>query len=224
MRASWDRLARRAELYVGDPARGEQELEALFGRLGADPHGGTCVEVGCGSGRMTPALARRFDRVLALDVSPEMIEHARTAVAGTDNVEFVVVSGERLDGVPDAVAQVTLCYLVLQHLPRRSLVRTYLRELARVLAPGGEAFVQIPVLDSSVRARIWRAARGLVVPVLWRVRRRPHDDPALRGVRLTRPEVDEAVRDAGLRVTASDNGPDAPYRFSSDLFLRLVRA
>jgi SAM-dependent methyltransferase len=223
MRTSWDRLAGHAELYVGDRARGEQELAALFGRLGADPRGGTCVEVGCGSGRMTPGLARRFDRVLALDVSPAMVEQARAAVAEMDNVEFRVVSGERLDGVPDAIADVTLCYLVLQHLPRRSLVATYLREIARVLAPDGEALVQIPVLDSSPKARAWRAARGLVVPLLWRLRHRPADDPALRGSRLTRAELDRALADAGLRPVASDVGPDAPYRYATDLFLRLVR-
>jgi SAM-dependent methyltransferase len=153
-----------------------------------------------------------------------MVERARAAVAQMDNVEFVVVSGERLDGVPDGIAQVTLCYLVLQHLPRRSLVATYLREIARVLAPGGEAFVQIPVLGSSVQARVWRVVRGVVVPVLWRLRHRVEDDPALRGSRLTRAELDVALRDAGLRAVATGTGPDAPYRFSSDLFLRLVHA
>ncbi len=50
MRRTWDGLAAESEVYVGDPARGEQELESLFGRLGADPRGGVCVEVGCGSG------------------------------------------------------------------------------------------------------------------------------------------------------------------------------
>lgn len=223
MRASWDRLAGRAEVYVGDPARGEQELEALFSRLGADPRGGTCVEIGCGSGRMTPGLARRFDRVLALDVSPEMVEQARRAVAGMDNTEFRVISGERLDGVEDESADVALCYLVLQHLPRRALVATYLCEIARVLRPDGEAFVQLPVVESSSRSRAWRAARGLLVPLLWRLRRSPADDPALRGSRLTQAELDSALADAGLRAVATDVGPDAPYRFATDVFLRLVQ-
>ncbi len=48
----------------------------LFGRLGVDPRGGVCVEVGCGPGD-TGALAERFDRVLALDVSPAMLEQAK---------------------------------------------------------------------------------------------------------------------------------------------------
>jgi SAM-dependent methyltransferase len=162
--------------------------------------------------------------VLALDVSPAMLERARAAVGEADNVELVLVSGERLDGVPGGVAQVTVCYLVLQHLPRRALVATYLREIARVLAPHGEAFVQLPVLDGRLRARAWRALRSVLVPLAWRVRRRAQDDPALRGVRLTREELDAALAHAGLRVLATDTGPDAPYRYSRDLFLRLTRA
>src|SRR5438874_3726350 len=115
MRRTWDALAgAETSVYVGDPATGASELEGLFGRLGADPRGGTCIEVGCGPGRMTGALAERFDRVLALDVSPAMLEHARAAVPDK-RVEFRAVSGERLDGVDDAIAGTLVCYLVLQH-------------------------------------------------------------------------------------------------------------
>ena len=60
MRQTWDALAAGdTATYVGDPARGQQELDGLFGRLGADPRGGLAVEVGCGPGRMTAALAER---------------------------------------------------------------------------------------------------------------------------------------------------------------------
>ena len=63
MRRTWDALAGGdTAVYVGDPATGVSELEGLFGRLGVDPRGGTCVEVGCGPGRMTGTLAQRFDR------------------------------------------------------------------------------------------------------------------------------------------------------------------
>lgn len=221
MRSTWDELAASPDVYVGDPERGAQELESLFGRLGADPRGGTCVEVGCGSGRMTPLLAARFDRVIALDVSQAMLDRTREAVGDAPNVELVLGSGERLDGVADGVADTLVCYLVLQHLPRRELVLAYLREFARVLARGGEAFVQVPVLDAGLRARAWRLARAAAVPVMWRLRRRPQDDPALRGTRLTRAELERGLTDAGLHVVTSDTGPDAPYRFSRDLFLRL---
>ncbi len=217
MRATWDALASGdTATYVGDPARGRDELDALFGRLGADPRGGLAVEVGCGPGRMTGALAERFDRVLALDVSPAMLARARESVPDA-RVEFLRISGERLDGVADASADVVVCYLVLQHLPGRRLVLSYLGEFGRVLAPGGEAFVQLPVYDGGLLPRVWRAARSLAVPLARRTR-------ALRGTRLTAGELERGLAAAGLRVVARDTGPDAPYRFATDVFLRLARA
>jgi SAM-dependent methyltransferase len=224
MRATWDALAAaETATVVGEPARGTAELEALFGRLGADPRGGACLEIGCGPGRMTGALAERFQTVLAVDVSPAMLARAR-AVTSAANVEFRSVSGERLDAVPDASADVAVCYLVLQHLPSRRVVESYLRELGRALRPGGEAFVQLPVLESGLRPRLWRLLRSLAVPVVERLSRNPVRASAFRGFRLAPEELERALQAAGLRVVGRDVGPDAPYRHSRDVFLRLERA
>jgi ubiquinone/menaquinone biosynthesis C-methylase UbiE len=224
MRTTWDAAAAsdRVDSYVGDPATARRELESLFSRLGDDPRGGTCVEVGCGPGRMTALLAERFDRVVAVDVSPAMLDLARRAVEA-DNVEFVSVSGSRLDGVADEVADVVLCYLVLQHLPRNRLVTGYLREFARVSKPGGRAFVQLPVLGPGLRPRLWRLGRGLAVPLLGRRRAEIGAHPAYRGFRLTGPELARALTAAGLRVAARDESPDSPYRYAREVFLRLER-
>ena len=221
MRSTWDALASDPDVYVGDPERGEAELDALFGRLGADPRGGTCVEVGSGPGRMTKHLAARFDSVLAVDVSPAMLDRARANVPD-ENVEFRPVSGDRLDAVEDDTADVLLCYLVLQHLPHRDIVVDYLREFARVLRPSGEAFVQLPVLEPGLKPRAWRAVRSALVPLT--AFRGPTSSAAFRGFRLTDAELERGLADAGLRVIASDTGPDAPYRYSRDVFLRLVHA
>jgi ubiquinone/menaquinone biosynthesis C-methylase UbiE len=219
MRSTWDALASDSDVFAGDPERGKAELDALFGRLGADPRGGTCVEVGCGPGRMTRHLTERFDRVLALDVSPAMLEQAR---ANAPAAEFRLVSGEGLDGVEDAAADVLVCYLVLQHLPRRELVLRFLSEFARVLKPDGQAFVQLPILDSGLSARAWRATRSLLVPLTQF--RGPTSAAAFRGYRLAADELERGLAAAGLRVVGRDTGPDAPYRFSHDVFLRLEHA
>jgi ubiquinone/menaquinone biosynthesis C-methylase UbiE len=152
-----------------------------------------------------------------------MVERARAAVAAA-NVEFRAVSAERLDGVDDACADVLVCYLVLQHLPGRDVVAGALREFGRVLAPDGRAFVQLPVLEPGLRPRLWRALRGAAVPVLERISRAPERAAAFRGFRLTDNELERALADARLRVTARDVGSDAPYRHSRDVFLRLEPA
>jgi SAM-dependent methyltransferase len=222
MRTTWDAAAtsERRDEYVGDPATARDELEGLFGRLGDDPRGSVCVEVGCGPGRMTGELAARFDRVLAVDVSPAMLELARRKVPAA-NVEFRLVSGHRLETLEDGSADVVVCYLVLQHLPSRRGVLDYLDEIGRVLAPGGRAFVQVPVLRAGAGPRLWRAVRGLGVPLVARLSPDVERQSAYRGFRLTEQELTRGLRAAGLRVTARDESPDSPYRFAREVFLRL---
>ena len=225
MRTTWDAAAAsdHVDEFVGDPATARAELEGLFGRLGADPRAGICVEVGCGPGRMTSVLAERFDQVVAVDVSEGMLERARSAVTAS-NVDFRLVAGDRLETVEDVIADTLVCYLVLQHLPDREVVHGYLREFARVLSPGGSAFVQLPVMDDGIRPRMWRLARTVAVPVSAVFRREVIDRAAYRGTRLTEAELRAGLVAAGLRAAARDESPESPYRYAREVFLRLERA
>jgi SAM-dependent methyltransferase len=126
--------------------------------------GGTCVEIGCGAGRITAALASDFERVVALDVSPDMVELARKK--SPEHVEFHVVDEPVIplaDGEADAVFSVH----VLQHLDRFEAVRNYLAEARRVLRPGGSLMVHITL--QSEKPSLWYRAR--VEVGLWRSRR-----------------------------------------------------
>lgn len=225
MRATWDAAAAsdRVDEYVGDPATARAELEGVFGRLGADPRGGTCVEVGCGPGRMTGVLAERFDHVVAVDVSEGMLERARGSVKAP-NVDFRLVSGDRLETVEDGIAETLVCYLVLQHLPDRRVVESYFHEYARVLAPTGSAFLQLPVLRRGTRARAWRLARTLALPIATFVQRGVASRGAYRGTRLTERELQATLARAALRTAARDEASPSPYRYAREVFLRLERA
>lgn len=222
MRSTWDAAAASDDVdrYVGDPATVRDELDGFFGRLGADPRGGTCVEVGCGPGRMTALLAERFDRVIAVDVSPVMLERARGNVPAA-NVEFELVSGDRLDSIDDRVADTIVCYLVLQHLPERRIVARYFAEFSRVLAPPGSAFVQLPLLVSGLRPAVWRLARDVAVPITSRLGPGVEGRAAYRGTRLTESELTRGLASAGLRVAKRDESLDSPYRYAREVFLRL---
>jgi SAM-dependent methyltransferase len=222
MRSTWDAAAasERVDEFVGDPATARAEVEGLFGRLGADPSGGTCVEVGCGPGRMTGVLAERFDRVVAVDVSAGMLDRARDAVTAA-NVDFRLVAGDRLDTIEDGIADTLVCYLVLQHLPERRTVLSYLAEFARVLSPAGSAFVQLPVLAAGWKPRAWRLARGVAVPVLSVIQRDVSGQAAYRGTRFTDAELQAGLAAARLRTAARDESPHSPYRYAREVFLRL---
>ena len=128
--------------------------------------GGTCVEIGCGAGRITRALATDFDRVIALDVSPEMVERAREAAPG--NVEFELVDGTTIPAPSESIDAV-FSVIVLQHLETFEDVSAYVADAYRALRPGGSVMLNISMAHKPrtrlERARIelgiWRSRRGL---------------------------------------------------------------
>jgi SAM-dependent methyltransferase len=123
------------------------------------------LDFGCGLGRLTRALAPHFTRTYGLDVASTMIEEARRLDSGPDRsgAEFVLHDRDDLSGYETGSIDFLSCLLVLQHLPSREAIETYLREFVRVLAPGGASVVQLPVhvpkAESGSRLRRWLQLR-----------------------------------------------------------------
>jgi ubiquinone/menaquinone biosynthesis C-methylase UbiE len=126
----------------------------------------TALDFGCGLGRLTRALAPHFGRTIGLDVAPTMIEEARELDDGGSGAEFVLHEHEDLRAIESGSVDFVSCLLVLQHLPTRGAIETYLREFVRVLSPGGVAVVQLPVFvppppkRSTIRERLQLRTRG----------------------------------------------------------------
>ncbi|HUS60948.1 MAG TPA: class I SAM-dependent methyltransferase [Acidimicrobiales bacterium] len=84
-------------------------------------HGGTALELGSGTGLATAELATRFDTLIAMDLSPEMLELAPAQAASR-----VVADSSRLPVASSSVDAVLLINCVL-----------FASEVARVLKPDG---------------------------------------------------------------------------------------
>ena len=112
-----------------------EAIEVLTGH-GVGP-GSTVVDLGAGTGRFALAAARRVQRVIAVDVSPGMVDHLRRAVAdaGADNVECVQAGLLTFEPAGDAVDAV-YTRNVLHQLPDfwKAIA---LRRIAGLLRPGG---------------------------------------------------------------------------------------
>jgi ubiquinone/menaquinone biosynthesis C-methylase UbiE len=95
---------------------------------------GAALDFGCGVGRLTQPLARRFTSCIGVDISQQMIQRAES-LNRYAQCRYVTNSDTRL---PFADASFVFVYsnIVLQHVPWR-LSTDYLREFVRVLAPGG---------------------------------------------------------------------------------------
>jgi SAM-dependent methyltransferase len=173
MEQFWDAKAREDAFYFVDSrlryhapdeaafwAGGEQALQALLGALEVQlPPGLVIVDIGCGLGRLTRPLARDAARVIAIDVSGEMLAQARQLNPSLTNVEWLHGDGESLRPVPDCSADVCISHVVFRHIPDPAITLGYVREMGRVLKPGGFAAFEFSN-DPTVHDGHHRSLRG----------------------------------------------------------------
>jgi SAM-dependent methyltransferase len=218
MRAYWDDGARRNAAWYVDTtlcyeepdmaaflAGGEHIVAELFDRVPVAPAGReVAVEIGSGLGRVCLALAARFERVIGVDISPEMVRRARELVSDP-RISFQIGDGLGLGGVDDASADLVLSFTVFQHIPRPAIVHEYLAEAARVLRPGGLLVFQ---WNNIPGARRW-AIRRTILSVLQRTglhteRHRLHA-PEFLGSRIPLPPVRRTLEQSGLELRGTAN-------------------
>jgi 2-polyprenyl-6-hydroxyphenyl methylase/3-demethylubiquinone-9 3-methyltransferase len=102
------------------------------------PHDATILEVGCGDGAFTKDLARHSANVTAIDLSAQQIELNARAYPDVRFLQHDV--SQRLPFADDTFG-VIWCSEVLEHLFDPGLA---LREMFRVMAPGGSLLVTVP--------------------------------------------------------------------------------
>ncbi len=123
---------------------GALEAGALAGvaaRLTADlPAGATVVDVGCGAGGMSAALAATLDtgaRLVLVDATPELLAEAKSVAAqAADGVRIQTVEADVAAGLPAEVPPADLIWAshVVHHLPDQ---QAGVGLLAGALATGG---------------------------------------------------------------------------------------
>ena len=90
------------------------------------------LEIGCGTGDFSRLLAARAEKVLAIDLSPQMIRLAREHSQLYPNIDFInddVMAYQFADNQFDCIATLT----TIHHLPTEII----LRKIGRALKPGG---------------------------------------------------------------------------------------
>jgi len=103
---------------------------------GKDPKQMKVLEIGCGAGRVTRALAGVFGEVHAVDVSGEMVTRAKNALADRPNAHIYQNNGKDLSVIPGGSYDFAFSTIVFQHIPSREVIYSYVREVHRLLRPG----------------------------------------------------------------------------------------
>lgn len=194
----------RLDYNDGDEAQlwreGEADLLRMLGSVGArlEPQD-TVLDVGCGVGRLTRALAGRAEHVHGIDVSAEMLARASANLAGVANVTLHQGDGTGLGPIADASVDAVISLVVFQHIPDPVVTLGYVREIGRVLSPGGWAAFQVSN-DPSVHAAGSPTPSRLKV-LLGRAPK-GQSDPAWRGSAVSLEALHAAVADGGMRVAA----------------------
>lgn len=121
------------ELMVGFGVYGQSSAELL---LNSQPDGGQlAIEIGPGNGAFLCELAPRYQRVIALDNSAEMLNKARQTAEeqALDNIEFVLGDSRQRE-LGSESADCVIANMVLHHLPSPADMFV---DASRMLRPGG---------------------------------------------------------------------------------------
>ena len=138
-----------------DPRLGD-DLEVYAGLA---PEGGSILELGAGTGRLTAGLAARGFRVVGVDLAANMLERASVRVATL--ARDVAPRIELRQGDMTALGlgrtfDLVICpYFTLAHVPTGAAWRNTFEVAARHLKPGGLSAFHLPRLE---------AMRGLAKP------------------------------------------------------------
>jgi SAM-dependent methyltransferase len=125
---------------------GEEDVSALLSAIvslrGRDVSLKRALDFGCGAGRLTLPLARRASQVVACDIAPTILEHARRNAekAGLHNVTFIENEALAGSGPFDFICSL----LVFEHIPT-AVGYDIIRMLMALLVPGGVAALHVPL-------------------------------------------------------------------------------
>jgi ubiquinone/menaquinone biosynthesis C-methylase UbiE len=128
----------------------------------------SALDFGCGVGRMARSLASHFESYTGVDISEPMIARAREWNFDCPQCRFILNTTGDLRVFDSGSFDLIYSRFVLQHLPSRALVESYLRDFIRILKPGGLLVFQLPCRIGLLhrlqpRRRLYTLLRGIGV-------------------------------------------------------------
>jgi SAM-dependent methyltransferase len=139
----WDKIGSNYDKEIFDVFQSDRvgKLKRLFKKYGNPQH--LAIDFGCGTGKALPYLAPIFRKVIAIDISSELLAQAKGR--GYNNVELL--QADLTEPFKSSPADFAFCCNVIM-LPDLEKNEAMFRNVAKVLRSGGTAVIVIPSLDS----------------------------------------------------------------------------
>ncbi|MBA3258561.1 MAG: class I SAM-dependent methyltransferase [Gemmatimonadales bacterium] len=134
-------------------------LRPALERAGLDPERTLLLEYGSGMGRILQAVRKAGYRCAGVDISRTMLDHSRELVPDVRDLHLLGPDGRV--PLPDGVADYVYSYAVLQHIPHTSLLQRAIREMCRVLKPGGLLRIQFQPGSMPFGSRPYAGVRAI---------------------------------------------------------------
>jgi len=121
-----------------------QRLSTLIDKYGYPKEFHRALDFGCGVGRLTRALSKKFDESIGVDISNKMISMAKEMNSKYPNCKFQINEESNLKIFEDGYFDLIYSIIVLQHISDPEITKSYIAEFVRVLAKDGLLVFQIP--------------------------------------------------------------------------------
>lgn len=197
-------------------ATGRAEIAGIFDRLqaaGIRPLPGKALDFGCGVGRLTQALAAKFEAVDGVDISASMLRHAGKFNRLPGRVNYHLNVRPDLATFPSGQYDFICSMIALQHIPPR-FQRGYIADFVRLLKPGGVAYFQ------TIHARGWRRwIPDWAADFIRRRRSRGRAFISLYGLPVD--QVRRVLAQPGVRIVKFESAayPGWETRYANDRFI-----
>lgn len=144
----WAKAGKGPSMETGHRPVGEQAIELM--KIPADAR---VLDIGCGSGWATRLMAEKATNghVVGIDISDEMVRLSRESSTSFSNVEFQVASAEKL---PFSDGEFTHSFS-MESLYYYADIAGALKEIRRVLGPGGSFFAVVDLYEENKPTHQW---------------------------------------------------------------------